>query len=227
MSKRPKGVILDNDDTAQARDPRLGYGSPEDQYYAAFEAVALTFGKHVPKDSELRQKVMGIDIREVGRFMINELALPITFEQWKSALDQILLALAPFAGVAPGFEEAVAAMRNRGLIVGIASSSVRSILNAKWRRFPELRATFGCFVAGDDLRIGKGKPAPDLLYVAAEDLGLDPDECAYIGDSRSDMIAAQRAGMRGILFKHPGREFGDLPHTTEIVHSFAEMLEIL
>ncbi len=41
------------------------------------------------------------------------------------------------------------------------------------------------------------------------------------------MFAAERADMRCILFKHPGREFKDLPSDAEIVHSFQEMLTIL
>jgi len=40
------------------------------------------------------------------------------------------------------------------------------------------------------------KPAPDPLLLAMRQSGLDPGECAYIGDDWRDLEAAQAAGMR-------------------------------
>ena len=42
------------------------------------------------------------------------------------------------------------------------------------------------------------KPAPDLLLLAAEELGVEPARCWYVGDSTWDMRAAVAAGMPGI-----------------------------
>jgi HAD superfamily hydrolase (TIGR01509 family) len=42
------------------------------------------------------------------------------------------------------------------------------------------------------------KPEPDLLLVAAAQLGVAPESCWYVGDSTWDMIAAERAGMGGV-----------------------------
>jgi len=38
------------------------------------------------------------------------------------------------------------------------------------------------------------KPNPDGLLVCCKEMGLDPSECVYIGDSPSDAMAAQAAG---------------------------------
>ncbi len=219
-----KGVIFDNDDTAQAHDPKKGYGSPEDQYYAAFLAIAACFGMYFAKDSELRMKVMGIDIKDVGRIMIEELGLPITYDQWKSALDSILLTLAPFAELAPGFESSVRHLQARGLKVGIASSAIDVVLAAKWARFPELRSRMQCFVAGNQVK--RSKPEPELLLLAALHLELRPEECVYIGDSKSDMTAAMNAGMQAIFFRHKNRTVAGIPPGVHAIESMAELESI-
>ena len=54
------------------------------------------------------------------------------------------------------------------------------------------------------------KPNPGLLLRAARDLGLDLSRSLLIGDQASDLEAARRAGVRGILF-----EGGDLAEFVE------------
>ena len=50
----------------------------------------------------------------------------------------------------------------------------------------------------DGGRVEHAKPAPDLLLVAAAQLGVPPQRCWYVGDSAWDMMAAAAAGMTGI-----------------------------
>lgn len=54
-----------------------------------------------------------------------------------------------------------------------------------------------------DLVIGQSdeirrKPAPDAPLKAAEEFGIFPDECLYIGDTGTDMLTGTRAGMHTI-----------------------------
>jgi HAD superfamily hydrolase (TIGR01509 family) len=46
--------------------------------------------------------------------------------------------------------------------------------------------------------VAHAKPAPDLLLLAARQLGVDPERCWYVGDSTWDMRAAVAAEMRAI-----------------------------
>lgn len=48
------------------------------------------------------------------------------------------------------------------------------------------------------------KPEPGLLIAVAAALRVDPGDCWMIGDSDSDVIAGQRAGMRTILVETAG-----------------------
>ena len=43
------------------------------------------------------------------------------------------------------------------------------------------------------------KPAPDMLHIAMEKLGLTPERTLYIGDAPTDFEAAGNAGMDCIL----------------------------
>lgn len=44
--------------------------------------------------------------------------------------------------------------------------------------------------------VGRGKPAPDLFLYAAEHMGVHPNYCAVVEDSRPGVLAARAAGMR-------------------------------
>ena len=50
----------------------------------------------------------------------------------------------------------------------------------------------------DGSRVEHAKPAPDLLLLAARELGVAPEQAWYIGDSTWDMRAAVAAGMAPI-----------------------------
>jgi phosphoglycolate phosphatase len=54
----------------------------------------------------------------------------------------------------------------------------------------------GCIVSGDSLP--QRKPHPDPLLLAARQLGLDPDQCVYVGDAFRDIEAGRAAGMRTV-----------------------------
>jgi len=50
----------------------------------------------------------------------------------------------------------------------------------------------------DGSHVEHAKPAPDLLLLAAERLGLPPERCWYVGDSTWDVRASVAAGMPAI-----------------------------
>jgi HAD superfamily hydrolase (TIGR01509 family) len=52
--------------------------------------------------------------------------------------------------------------------------------------------------SGDD--VVHGKPAPDLFLLAAEALGVAPERCAVVEDSRHGVEAGRAAGMRVFAF---------------------------
>jgi len=68
------------------------------------------------------------------------------------------------------------------------------------RMFPEpMRSElFDMFVISGD--IGITKPAAEIFHIAAEKLGLRPEECVMIDDLEKNVTGAQMAGMQAIQF---------------------------
>jgi HAD superfamily hydrolase (TIGR01509 family) len=50
----------------------------------------------------------------------------------------------------------------------------------------------------DGSHVKHAKPAPDLLLLAARELGTPPADCWYVGDATWDMLTSGAAGMIGI-----------------------------
>ncbi|MFI9227021.1 D-glycero-alpha-D-manno-heptose-1,7-bisphosphate 7-phosphatase [Streptomyces rimosus] len=114
----------------------------------------------------------------------------------------------------PGALEAVAALRARGLMVGVVSNQsgvARGLLTghqvAAVRQ--EVDAQFGPFDVwavcphGPGDRCGCRKPAPGLVLAACAHLGVSPARTAVVGDIGADVGAALAAGARGVLVPTP------------------------
>ncbi len=61
----------------------------------------------------------------------------------------------------------------------------------------QLQDRVACVISGDTC--SRPKPFPDPLLAAAEILRLPPSELVYVGDDERDMLAAQAAGMLGLV----------------------------
>ena len=46
------------------------------------------------------------------------------------------------------------------------------------------------------------KPDPEPLLLAAQKLGVLPEDCVYVGDVENDVVAAKAAGMKSILYSN-------------------------
>jgi HAD superfamily hydrolase (TIGR01509 family) len=53
-------------------------------------------------------------------------------------------------------------------------------------------------VTSEDVQ--RGKPHPDLFLLAAERLGVPPEQCVVVEDSDVGIECAKRAGMRALRF---------------------------
>lgn len=91
----------------------------------------------------------------------------------------------------PGVRELVAAVEQRGLPWAIATSSRKDQVTTSV-------AALGLEAEPkvvDASHVEHAKPEPDLLLLAAKDVGVEPARCWYVGDSTWDMVAAVAAGM--------------------------------
>jgi HAD superfamily hydrolase (TIGR01509 family) len=96
----------------------------------------------------------------------------------------------------PGLREFLAFLDVHGLPVAVATSS-ESDYAAVSLRHARLEGRFKIVVTGDE--VPRGKPAPDIYLEAARRLEVAPAECVALEDSEAGIMAANRAGMRGLL----------------------------
>jgi HAD superfamily hydrolase (TIGR01509 family) len=138
---------------------------------------------------------IGLPYPRVHGYYAERADLPAAEPFW-SELSGELFALID-SELAP-FDDAVSAareLRERGIPVGVASSSPRERLERTLRRAGLLDA-FDVVVAGDEVE--HGKPAPDMFLLAAERLGVPPEKCIVIEDSPPGVQAGLAAGMHTI-----------------------------
>jgi len=57
-----------------------------------------------------------------------------------------------------------------------------------------------CVIGGDTT--GKLKPHPEPLYAAAKAIGIEPQNCLYVGDDERDVHAGRAAGMKTIAVRY-------------------------
>jgi sugar-phosphatase len=91
----------------------------------------------------------------------------------------------------PGAVEAVAAVREAGLLVAIASSSSHLLIDAVVDKLG-MRSSVDALCSADDERLGK--PDPGVFVSAARALGVSPQECLAIEDSPFGVRSAKAAG---------------------------------
>jgi HAD superfamily hydrolase (TIGR01549 family) len=75
---------------------------------------------------------------------------------------------------------------------------------------------------------GYSKPYPYTLILAANEIGVNPIRCAYVGNSiEADIIAAQRAGMLPVLTTWSKPEaVENAPEGTLVVGELSELLDL-
>ena len=120
---------------------------------------------------------------------------PALQRQWPETY-RALLRTTPIRAF-PRTAELFAALRARGIRIALATSNSLELMALLRERVgievPDV------IVTGED--VTDTKPAPDIVRVAAERLGVPIERCVYVGDTPYDAMAATAAGARawGVL----------------------------
>ena len=116
--------------------------------------------------------------------------------------------LARHGGPFEGIEALLSALENTGSRWGIVTNKPEYLARAL---MPLLGWGTRCavLVGGDTLPVRKPDPLP-LLH-AAQVCGVEPRDCAYVGDDERDIVAARAAGMPSVVALWGYRLAGDDP----------------
>jgi HAD superfamily hydrolase (TIGR01509 family) len=101
--------------------------------------------------------------------------------------------------IMPGVMDYLKSARERGLKVGLASSSSCSWVTFHLERL-ELMEYFDAIAAGDD--VPRTKPDPALYWTALSWMRVRAEHAIAIEDSYNGMLAAKRAGLRCVVVPH-------------------------
>ncbi len=98
----------------------------------------------------------------------------------------------------PGVDAALAQLSGNGRRIGLVTSTPRQNLAIKLRLLRESGCDryFEAIVDADDVKARK--PAPDALFACCRKMKVASESCVYVGDTRTDMQAANAAGMPAV-----------------------------
>ena len=119
-----------------------------------------------------------------------------------------------------GARELIAAAREAGWAVGLASQSIAEWVDATLDGCG-LAGAFDITISGDDVE--RGKPAPDTFQLAAKRLGVAPAACVAIEDSAAGVMSAEAAGMFVVQSRQASTAAPPQPGARLVVASLREL----
>lgn len=128
----------------------------------------------------------------------------------------------------PGAQRALQYCKERGLKVGLATSSTSRILEAVIDKL-RFRTYFDVLCSAE--HDPRGKPHPAVYLRCADLLGVDPNHCLAIEDSFNGLLSAKAACMQTVLV--PERSHDDDPrfiisdHRIETLDTFPALVDQL
>ncbi|MBS5931832.1 MAG: HAD family phosphatase [Clostridiales bacterium] len=150
------------------------------------------FDIEVPSD--LQQAVEGMSFSETAQYFKERFNLPDPVEvikmEWnKMAWDKYGNEVPLKKGVIEFLEE----LRSRGIKTGIATSNSKELVEHVLK---SLNITEYFDSVRTSCEAKKGKPAPDIYLLVADDLQVDPKDCLVFEDLALGIMAGKGAGMR-------------------------------
>jgi HAD superfamily hydrolase (TIGR01509 family) len=150
--------------------------------------------------------MMGMSSVEWSAYMHDRIGLAESPEEISAEVVRRMLArYREQLPLIPGAVEAVERMSSRWPLA-LASSSNRELIDGALES-SGLARHFGVTVSSEE--VPRGKPAPDVYLEAARQLGVRPDRCAAVEDSRNGIRSARAAGMRVVAIPNPAFPPGD------------------
>lgn len=185
-----RGIIFDMDGVLVDSEPFI--------CEAAMEMFQQTYGTRVHKEDFVPFVGAGEDrfIGGVAEKYGITLTLPRDKERtYAIYLDRIKGRLRPL----PGAGEFVRAGRLRGYKLALATSADGVKMRGNLQEIGIPLDAFDAVVTGDDVE--RKKPDPQIFLLAAQRIGVGPEECLVVEDAPNGVRAARAAGCRclGIL----------------------------
>ncbi|AEK72282.1 phosphoglycolate phosphatase [Thermococcus sp. 4557] len=211
-----KGLIFDVDETLVYYE---GYDHRE--WYEKWVMPALR-ERGIELDYETYRKTVtgelprsyiesfGIDHVEFWRIVDS---VNLQYRRWMAERGKIR----PFSDV-----DALGELKAMGLKLAAVSNASQECTEFVLNLF-DLRRYFEVVYGKDYSNLDGVKPSPYLVEKALDTLGLEPEEALMVGDSRHDVLAGKRAGMKVVNVTR----FGKIEGADYYVESLWELVELV
>lgn len=159
--------------------------------------AAKAFGKEM--DKALYHRLLGVN-EHLGREIIREVyGDDFPYDPFHDRFLQYFLDLAEEGRLPrkPGLAQCMQGLKARGMKIALATSTRRPVVDCYLRNTPELCDVFDATVCG--IEVPNGKPAPDIYLEAARRIGLTPEECMGVEDSRNGLRSLRAAGVVSVM----------------------------
>ncbi len=144
-------------------------------------------------NAEVREQVIGLRLDEFFEKLISIYGLDNSVEELEAELiKRMLLKIPEMVEPKSGAQAIIEWASHQGIPYCIASSSPMTIIEASVNAQGWTDLIPHLYTAD---AVPKGKPAPDVYLHAAEQLGVNPEECLALEDSPNGARSAVAAGM--------------------------------
>lgn len=194
-----------------------------DSEYTYFQSKSqiLSEAGHEVEDSYHFQ-FMGTTSDYMWEKMKQEFSLPLSVAEYIQQMTALRQAMIKRDGirVIPHVQEFVKGLSQAGLKLAVASSSSLAEIKVNLAEIG-LSEYFSEVVSTEEVE--HSKPAPDVYLAAAERIGIMPENCLGIEDTKNGTGAVRNAGMVCVGFANPAFPKQDLAFADRVVSSFAEL----
>lgn len=131
-----------------------------------------------------------------NKYLIEKFQLNLTIEELIKKKDEYFKENVKLCLPTEGAKEITHILKYEfGFKMGLATSSVKTTCDIKLSSHKEwINSDFDVIITGDDKRIFKGKPNPDIFLLAAKELGVDIEECIIFEDAVNGIQAGLNSG---------------------------------
>lgn len=194
-----------------------------DSEYTYFQSKSqiLSEAGHEVEDSYHFQ-FMGTTSDYMWEKMKQEFYLPLSVAEYIQQMTALRQAMIKRDGirVIPHVQEFVKGLSQAGLKLAVASSSSLAEIKVNLAEIG-LSEYFSEVVSTEEVE--HSKPAPDVYLATAERIGIMPENCLGIEDTKNGTGAVRNAGMVCVGFANPAFPKQDLAFADRVVSSFSEL----
>lgn len=160
-------------------------------------AVDLEFYEkyHLVEPEHFHESMEGKSYTEVARLFLDTFpTLSLTVDEIKQMWTEMAFQkYTTEVALKEGIREFLTVQKRKGMKLGIATSNGAELVEATLQALG-IEAYFDSVHTACEVE--KGKPAPDIYLLVADELGVSPDRCLVFEDVPMGILAGKNAGMR-------------------------------